>query len=346
MKHIFYLQNGTAVDVLPEGYDKFYVAENMGLTTELSRYFYPGDDIQSSIDSLCVDMYEVFQDAIFPSREGYYKNYGDQPQWISRAGLDSDFDMSKDELALCFSTPLHERMVEYGITDETTLKIYREIDAQKFKYAYIADCQSLINTLQTLIIGCHSSFIGFYKHLCSLQEEPEMCHTYYECGPTSQIVYGILQNFIVQIYSIFDILTKIVYELENLKACEHSYTKLASRTILYGDRKNLIINPTGTVFEKCRTTSIVENLRNELVHNATWEMNPKIFIDVDGKSIVSRYIFFPDFTAEGTLETFKNRKRFFSAGNKVNDVLPGLYFDIMQRIYVTLVRAMGKRYAY
>ena len=126
------------------------------------------------------------------------------------------------------------------------------------------------------------------------------------------------------------------YELEHLKNCESSYAKLASRKILYGDKKELKVDPVGTVFEKCRTTSIIENLRNEIVHNATWEMSPKIFIDVCEGVIASRYIFFPDFTAEGTLVTFKNRKRFFADGVKVNDVLPNLYFDVMKRICETL----------
>ena len=346
MKHLFYLQNGTAVSVLPKGYNKFYVAENLDATTELSRYSYPGDNIQSLIDAMCVEMYDVFQDVVFPNRNDYYSNYDIQPQWISQAGMNSDFDMSKDELALCFASPLHDIMAEHGVTDEAIISIYREIDAKKYKYAYVADCQSLINTLQSLAIGCHSSFVGFYKHLCSLQEEPEMSRTYYECGPHSQMVYGFLYNFIIQSYSMFDVLTKIIYELEHINTCEYSYAKLASRKILYGDKKNLKIKTTGTVFEKCRTTSIIENLRNELVHNAVWEMNPKIYVDVDGKSIVSRYIFFPDFTTEGTLETFINRKRFFSAGNKVNDILPDLYFDIMRRIYLTLNRAIGKPYVW
>lgn len=344
MNYFFYLQNGTSVDTLPEGYDKFYVAEKVKSTSELSRYFYPGDEIQFTLDNMCVKLYDVFQDAIFPSRDDYYKNYGTQPQWISRAGLDSDFDMPKDELVCCFATPLHDKMADYGINDEESLRIYREIDDKKYRYAYTADCQSLVNTLQELILGCHSSIIGFYKQLCSSCCNPQMEGTYYECGPESRMIYGFLYNFIIQSYSSFDILTKIAYELENLKNCESSYAKLASSKILYGNKKDLKIDLIGTVFEKCRTTSIIENLRNELVHNATWEMNPKVFTVAENGAIVSRHIFFPDLTAEGTLVTFKNRKRFFADGNKVNDVLPELYFDVLSRIHVTLGKLIGKTY--
>jgi hypothetical protein len=94
----------------------------------------------------------------------------------------------------------------------------------------------------------------------------------------------------------------------------------------------------GTVFESCRTTSIIENLRNELVHNATWEMNPKVFFATAVGKVTERCIYLPDFTAEGTLVTFNNRKRFFADGKKVNEELPALYFDLMQRVSTTLYK--------
>ena len=343
MKNIFYLQSGIAVEVLPDGYSDFYVAEHLGATSTHSRYFFPGDNIQYNLDDLCVRLYDVFQDAIFPSRDDFYKNYGIQPQWISRAGLDSDFDMPKDDLITCFSTPLQDKMAALGIKDDRCLQVYKEIDDKKFMYAYTADCQSLVNTLQELIIGCHSSLVGFYKHLCSLNDDLQMEGTSYECGPEAHMVFSFLYNFIIQSYSAFDILTKITYELEHLRPCDAAYAKLASSGILYGYRNHLNLNVAGTVFERCRTTSIIENLRDELVHNATWEMNPKIFIVTDDGSITSRHIFFPDLTAEGTLISYKNRKRFFSEGNKVNDVLPGLYYDIMQRIHTTLEKLCARQ---
>ena len=39
-----------------------------------------------------------------------------------------------------------------------------------------------------------------------------------------------------------------------------------------------------------------------------------------------------------TLETYKNRKRFFSYGKKVNDVLPQLYFEVLERIQCTIIK--------
>lgn len=342
VKYAFYLQNGTKVDALPDGYEKFYVAEDLERSSEYSRYYYPGDDIQYLLDALCVNLYDAFQDAIFPSRDEFYAYYDIQPQWISRAGLDSDFDMSKDDAARCFATSIPARMAELGVKDDKLLEAYQEIEARKFRYAYTADCQSLVNTLQELIMGCHSSFVGFYKHLCSLHSIPEMEGVYYEVSAESRMVFSFLYSFIIQSYSMFDILTKIAYEFEHLKKCESTYAKLAASNILYGARTGLRIDPVGTVFEKCRTTSIIENLRNELVHNATWEMNSKIYIMTEAGQIIERHILMPDFTAENTLMTFKSRKRFFAQGKKVNNELPELYFDVMRRVHTTLEKLMDR----
>lgn len=343
MKRLFYLQNGTAVTILPEGYNLFYVSERVDATSSLSRYSFPGDSIQYDLDNLCVDLYDTFRDRVFNSPNEYYKDFGLQPQWIMRAGLDSDFDMPKEQLEECFSTPIHERMLKHGIHDKNLLAKYQEIESQKFKYAYVADCQGMVNTLQELLRGCHSAFIGFYKQLCTLPNEADMDGVYYAMGPDSRMAYSFLYSFIIQTYSSFDVLTKIAYELENIRTCEEAYAKLASSKMLYGDKKRLHMDVTGTIFEKCRAISIIENLRNELVHNSTWEMNPKIFITTNDGVVVERHIFFPDFTEEGTIVTYKNRKRFFSSGNKVNTELPRLYFDVFQRICMTLIKILAKR---
>lgn len=341
MARSFYLQRGTTVFELPEGYDQFYISAHIDPVTTIARYSFPGDSILYDLDSLCVDLYDTFRDCVFESPEEYYEDFGLQPQWITRAGLDSDFDMPKEQLEECFSTPIQKRMLELGIQDEDLLEKYKKIESLKFKYAYTADCQSLVNTLQELLCGSHSAFVGFYKQLCTLPNEYDMEGVYCAMGPDSRMVYSFLYSFIIQTYSSFDILTKIAYELENIRPCEVTYAKLASNKILYGGKKHLRMNVAGTIFEKCRTVSIIENLRNELVHNATWEMNPKIFITSQNGKVVERHIFLPDFTEEGTLIAYKNRKRFFADGNKVNEELPRLYFDILQRTYVTLTKFLN-----
>ncbi|MBQ7891039.1 MAG: hypothetical protein IJ359_02675 [Erysipelotrichaceae bacterium] len=338
MKHIFYLQKGIAVEEFPVEYNDFYIVDNLDSSSLVNKYFFPGDEMEYTLDALCVNLYDVFQEKVFSSQDEYNKNIDIQPQWISRAGLDSDFPMSKECLINNFETLLHNKMNSLGIKDGKLLNQYEEINNKKYMYAYVADCQSLINTLQQLLIGTYFSFINFYKFLCNVDsliiEDGVFCVT----GADVQSTYSFLYSFIVQIYSIFDITTKIAYELENLRECEDKYTKMASKDILFGDKKKLNIEKKGTIFEKSRTISIFENLRNELIHNGTWEMFVKVFVEIEDGKVKQRYILIPDFTDEGTIVTFKNRKRFFSQDKKVNDELPLLFSNVLKRLEITLER--------
>ena len=337
MDTMFYLQDGTAAETLPESYNKFFVTDYGDKAPSMSRYEYSGDHIFYNIDTLCVGLYDVFRDLVFATPEEYYQDLPLSPQWITRAGLDSDFDMPEKQLEDCFSSHIHEKMKEYGVTNPGLSEIYERIDIKKFKYAYVADCQSLINTLQELILSCHSSFISFYKNLCLLPFENNVEGTWCAMGTDSRMVYSSLNGLFIQMYSCFDILTKLAYELEHIQPCEDCYAKLSSKKILYGDKKKLSIKTERTVFEKTYITTLIENMRNELVHNATWEMNPKVFVHKDKEKILERFVLLPDFTNEGTLVTYKNRKRFFSEGKKVNDELPKIYFEFLNRIYYTLL---------
>ena len=106
--------------------------------------------------------------------------------------------------------------------------------------------------------------------------------------------------------------------------------------MLLGDRKKLTVcNTIDSIFEDCLTIRMIESLRNEAVHNGSWEDRPKVYIRVDNKIIVERYMLFPDFE-EGSLSTVKNRRHFFSADTKVNDALISIHDDFYQRLLFTL----------
>ena len=103
----------------------------------------------------------------------------------------------------------------------------------------------------------------------------------------------------------------------------------------------MLINETeNTLFEKCDLVSMIESLRNESVHNGTWELNPKIFVRYDEGIVGERFMLFPD-TLQGRLATVKSRKHFFSKGNKVNSVLPCIHAEVKQRLLQTLVTING-----
>lgn len=136
-------------------------------------------------------------------------------------------------------------------------------------------------------------------------------------------------------------LCKIAYEFEFFQKDFSSYKKLRSADVLWGTRKNLAINnAVGTVFEKCDLIRTIESLRNEAVHNGSWELNPKVFVAFKHGDISERYMLFPDI-AQGHLATVKNRKHFFGDNIKVNAVLPKIHTLYRRKVLNTISRLNG-----
>ena len=325
---VFYTIKGVATNEAPPN-NMFYIQEHMGVDFYPSRFEYQGDEIVSALINCCVKLYDLFRDKIFQDPQEYELYSLIVPIGIADGGLNSDCAISKKFLKLFFEGASEENEIPVRITTP-------EINRYKFHYAYMVDCQSLVSTLQELILATNDSFIGFYKLLCAVPDTRALDNTYFAINSEGRLAFNMLYSLIIQLYSIFDVTTKIALELENIKPCENQYIKMASRGKLYGAKKDLKIDKSGTVFEGVRALSIIENLRNELVHNAIWEMHPKVFfIKEDGK-LIERRIHLPDFTEEGNLVTYKNRKRFFADGKTVNEELPVLYIEVMNRLYRTL----------
>ena len=89
------------------------------------------------------------------------------------------------------------------------------------------------------------------------------------------------------------------------------------------------------LYLKCETISIIESLRNEIVHNGSWEFSPKVFVVCENSKIIERFMLFPDIE-QGRLATLQNRKHFFGDGIKVNDKFVEIHFDFFKRIFNTL----------
>jgi hypothetical protein len=77
-------------------------------------------------------------------------------------------------------------------------------------------------------------------------------------------------------------------------------------------------------------------LRNEIVHNASFENIPKVFQQFKDNKMIEKFIFLPDFDEDGIIKTFKSRKRFFGMDIKLNLILPELIFDLWKRQLETI----------
>ncbi|MGE4284277.1 MAG: hypothetical protein AB7G87_11225 [Clostridia bacterium] len=313
-----FFQNGLQRDLqfFAEESDGFCIQEIDNNTVD--PYIYLGDSIRCEIDSELVSLYDKLRDLFFPDTDKYYSQLNLMPIFVQTAGQDSDCGLTAD--SFCKLMDIHKSMPE----------IYR--------YLYLVDCQFLIGTIQNLLSGMEDEFVDYFIKISSIKDSQHieaLNTTYFVMSRSVRNISSLLESYFIKAYSILDMFCKLVYELENPMDDFSCYKKMKSSGLLWGDRKKLNINGAKhTVFEKCDLISSIEALRNEVVHNGSWELNPKVFIVLKEGLVAERFMLFPDIE-QGHLATVKNRKHFFGKGEKVNSILPQIHMKYLNLILNT-----------
>lgn len=143
-------------------------------------------------------------------------------------------------------------------------------------------------------------------------------------------------RFIYPRDSILDMLCKISFEIQNPQKDFSKYINMRSAKMLWGDKKRLTINGCeGTLFENCDLVRMIESMRNEVVHNGSWELNPKAYTRFEKGEAVERFMLFPDIS-QGRLAKVKGRNHFFGDRKKVNDILPRIHEEYQCRLLSTI----------
>ena len=318
-----YLQNGTVseVEYILEGGSPFVIQfDERG---EDNIIFYPGDRVIHEINAKLVSLYDRFVSLYFSDLDTYYQENELLPIGLALGGQNSDIAISKDEFLNLASQ-----------CKTTFTNIYKHI--------YVGDCQYMVSTVQNLLQSVEYCFVQYYIQIAKI-DCPDLSFgkeimTY--SNGTANLAF-LLETFFTKLYSILDLMVKILYELENPINSFSVMKKLKSSEKLWGDRKQLSINNlAGTIFENCELLRQIESLRHEAVHNGTWEFRSKVFLRVADMKIVERYMLFPDFE-NGHLATAKNRRHFFSSETKVNDILVSIHHEFYQRLLATLQYVNG-----
>lgn len=285
------------------------------------KYIYPGDSIKYELDAQLTVLYDTFRDVFFPDLALYYSELASLPILLQCAGQDSEFTCSSE---------MFQELILYA-ESQNFPDLYRHL--------YLVDCQFMIGTIQNLLIGMEDAFINYFEKISTINlkvNPEEQDATFIVRSGETISISGLLENYFIKAYSILDLLCKIAFELQSPETEFRIYKKLKSAKVLWGERKNLIINDTpGTVFEKDDLIRTIESIRNEVVHNGTWELNPKAFLRYDNGQIVERYMFFPDIY-QGRLAAVKNRRHFFGDERKVNELLPQIHKVFRARILNTV----------
>lgn len=211
-----------------------------------------------------------------------------------------------------------------------------------YKHLYLVDCQFLVGTVQNLLCAMEDAFINYYKIISNFKigehdkDLTDSNGTIVVLSPEATRASSCIETYFTKAYSILDIMCKICYEIQYRRTTLDSYGKLKSADVLWGKRKKLKINEKKcTIFEKCDFISNIEAIRNEIVHNGTWELNPKVFIRLENNVEAEIFMLFPDMD-QGHLSTVKNRRHFLASNIKVNDILPQIHLEFKRRLLQTL----------
>ena len=275
-------------------------------------------EILYDIEANCIDIYDAFTDKIFPDRDKYYDEMNSCPLLVYRWGLDSDFFSSKDEF-------------NQFIQDENT-ETY-------FPHLFLADCHNLMGNLQNRINSTSIQLNNFLAHLEDVTVTPLSEYGYFwATGECVVNVFAALHDLIITMYASFDLISKIAYQLENMPNDYNKYHKLKCKNILYGHKNRLKnIDFSDTIFESCEAVNKIESMRHDLIHNGTWEFQPKVHYKAEKGEVVDKWILQPDYNESGRFETVNNRNRFYSKENRINITIIPLIEEYWSRVNNTLI---------
>nr|WP_315171362.1 hypothetical protein [uncultured Flavobacterium sp.] len=296
----------------------FFVTQN-----QIGDFIYRGGEKVYEIESLCYELRNLLALKIFESVFEYHRII-EHPIFplVAQAGIDAEIRVSKREF--------EQFITEYK--DKETL----------YRMLYFFDIDNLIGTTQNCMIETRFAVGEFYKQLNinSFLMNEELLSVndgiQYASGSIVTNITSLINRIFICLYSMLDFITKIVHEVEELQTDFSSYPKLRSKDTLLGYAKKTTFNEMqNTLFEKTGNRRMIEYLRNEIVHSASFDGLPKVYQKIESKKIIEKFVLLPDFS-NGQIETFKNRKRFFDNDTKLNEILPEVINDYFTRLSFTL----------
>lgn len=237
---------------------------------------------------------------------------------FTQAGIDAEIKISKQEF---------EEWVNSNKSEEN------------HKLLFYYDFQSLVGSLQNLVQESKYILCDFYKILNEntfmLYSKPiEPGIVMFASGQAVTNIFSKINHLFINLASQLDFITKIIFEIENLPKNFNLYPKLKCNKIQYGDSKRLkTIDFENTVFKRTEEIKLITNLRNEIIHNASFENIPKVYQVFEENNLIEKFILIPDYT-DGVFDSYKNRNRFFNNDIKLNEILPGLvtgFWDTLEK---------------
>lgn len=310
---IFYNLNGIPTKTPPE--------KDFWIQMDSEQVFLRSDDISYNIEEVCVRIHDLIPEKLFGGLDKYHAILPSVTPLFYQSGLDSESSLSKLDF---------EKIVSAHSSDEVFNKLL-----------YLFDVRNLVSSIQNSTIEVKYLFGLFYKYLNEnsflLVNKPiNETGIQYAAGFIVSNIYATLNSIIINLSSQLDFVTKLAFEIENLQNSFSTYPKMKSKDVLYGDKKKLTINEmTDSLFESSEYLNLIVTLRNEIIHNSSYDNLPKVYQTFEEGILKEKFILLPDME-NGRLITFKNRRRFFGSEIKFNELLPDLLTEFWNRLHFTL----------
>ena len=318
MTGMFYLNlNGIPSDQPRQGEDPYLWFDGQGCW-RLSR-----GDLSGDVENVCVKLHVALRRAVMQDAP-YEELLPKVPQFAYLSGLNSEATLSKTDF---------ERFVRLTVDFP-----------EKYRFLFLYDAQKLVSSIQE----CQKELVQivgeFYR---TLNTEPLFYPAIrqddgirYNTSPTVTKLFALLTFVFVRMHSLLDYTVKLALEAESLPSDFTKYPKMRSSNEQFGSRKKVSFNRmAGSLFEECGFITLIETLRNHLIHDGLLDDMPKAYERIESGNAVERFLLFPDMV-EGRFERFGNRNLFFSLESKINERLPEMLMEFQVRLKVTLERIL------
>jgi hypothetical protein len=262
----------------------------------------------------------IFQDIDFSEIIGLL------PQWVCDGGRSPELVISKEEFER------HRNLLNNPIV-------------RRFIYYY--DLWNIIAALQDRFEAVEMSMRDFYKIVPFKVKYHNSDYTsaLRQCGMSETSTHISLNNLFVALASTFDLISKIAIEQAEYSKygdfSKYSKMRAVGNDSLYNVSKlakiidgSLLEN--GMLFAKNRYITIVENFRNEYVHNGAWDFRGAVYYAFVNEESPDIIVFAPDTDEYGNFISYGSRNKFYSHGTMINVVLPKMLKSILEILKRTI----------
>ena len=276
-------------------------------------------DMSYDVENVCVRLHEALRRAIIEDAS-YSQLLPVLPPLVYLSGLNSESNLSKVDF---------EKLVR--LTAD-----FPEIN----RFLFLYDAQKLVGSIQECLKELIQMVGEFYRTLNTealffppIQQDDGIR---YNTSPTVTKLFALLTFAFVRMHSLLDYTVKLALEVEGLPQDFTKYPKMRSANEQFGSRKRVSFNKlAGTLFEECEFVTLIETLRNHLIHDGLLDDMPKAYERIENGTAVEKFLLFPDMT-EGRFDRFGNRNLFFSKEDKINERLPEILSEFQARLKATL----------